>query len=354
MQGADGRVDKMEQNVQRAKRAEVARMAGVSETTVSFVFSKKRYVSPKLVERVQRAAQLLDYQPDAIAASMKMGLTNTVAVLTNDLANPLQMKIIRSIEESAMEAGFFVNICGGSKNLDRYVTNLISRRIDGVFLAGDPYAITGEYMNRLLSKNISVILGTVNGISDPRLCGIGVDFDAGMETIVQFLGSLGHRRIAYLSGFDDRELGDHRLFAFRRYMKGLLGQPDPVIKMGVPPYESTVGSGFSLTKELLKETRDFTALVCTNDMMAFGAISALKEAGLSVPEDVSVVGIDDSIFAKDYFPPLTTLSHETEQFGRRVFEILYDNIRDKTVVRRELITPKLIVRNSTAPLCAKK
>ena len=131
-------------------------------------------------------------------------------------------------------------------------------------------------------------------------------------------------------------------------MKGLLGQPDPVIKMGVPPYESTVGSGFSLTKELLKETRDFTALVCTNDMMAFGAISALKEAGLSV------VGIDDSIFAKDYFPPLTTLSHETEQFGRRVFEILYDNIRDKTVVRRELITPKLIVRNSTAPLCAKK
>lgn len=94
---------------------------------------------------------------------MKMGLTNTVAVLTNDLANPLQMKIIRSIEESAMEAGFFVNICGGSKNLDRYVTNLISRRIDGVFLAGDPYAITGEYMNRLLSKNISVILGTVNG-----------------------------------------------------------------------------------------------------------------------------------------------------------------------------------------------
>ena len=334
---------------QRAKRAEVARMAGVSETTVSFVFSRKRYVSPQLVERVERAARLLDYQPDAIAASMKMGITNTIAVLTNDLTNPLQMKIIKSIEEAAMAEGFFVNICGGSKNLDRYIANLISRRIDGVFLAGDPFAITGGYMNKLLGKQISVILGTVNNISDPRLCGIGVDFEECMVSILRYLRELGHEKIAYLSAFDDRERGDLRLSAFHRFMKEYFGNPDPVVETGRPPYESTVRSGHGLTNALLERTRDFTALVCTNDMMAFGAISALQQAGLRVPEDVSVVGIDDLVFAKDFFPPLTTLSHETEQFGRRVFEILYDNIRDKSVVQRELIAPKLIVRSSTAP-----
>lgn len=99
-------------------------------------------------------------------------------------------------------------------NLDRYVTNLISRHIDGVFLAGDPYAITGDHMNLLLGNNISVVLGTVSDNMDPRMCGVCIDFTEGMKLILEHLRDLGHREIAYLSAFDREQTGDVRADRF--------------------------------------------------------------------------------------------------------------------------------------------
>jgi DNA-binding LacI/PurR family transcriptional regulator len=227
--------------------------------------------------------------------------------------------------------------------------NLISRHIDGVFLAGDPYAITGNYMNQLLENNISVALGTVSHNMDDRLCGVALDFSAGMRKIVDYLFGVGHRKIAYLSAFDERQPDDCRLKSFIDCMKTVVGVDHPIVKMGRPPYYSTVRSGYELAVALLNETNDFTALICTNDMMAFGAISALQQKGLRVPEDVSVVGIDDILFSREFYPSLTTLSHRVEIFGKKVFDILCDNIADKSVVGREIIQPELIVRNSVAP-----
>ncbi len=330
-------------------RRDVAQRAGVSEATVSFVMSGKRFVSDDLKERVMKAIDELGYYPDMIARAMIEKKSNSIAVLTNDLENPLQMKIIKSIEESAMSKGYFVNICGGTMKLDRYVNNLISRHIDGVFLAGDPYAITGSHMNQLLESNISVALGTVSEDMDPRMCGVAIDFKEGMRLIIDYLSKLGHKRIAYLSAFDKNSIGDVRLPSFYRCMKEYFGDESPLVKMGKPPYDSTVTEGYHLTLSLLEDTKDFTCLICTNDMMAFGAISALQQEGIRVPADVSVVGIDDILFSKDFYPALTTLSHQTEEFGAKVVEILCDNILDKSVVRREIILPKLIVRDSTAP-----
>lgn len=332
----------------KTTRKEVAQMAGVSEATVSFVLSGKRFVSDDLKEKVMKAIDELGYYPDMIARAMIEKKSNSIAVLTNDLENPLQMKIIKSIEEAAMSKGYFVNICGGTMKLDRYVSNLISRHIDGVFLAGDPYAITGKHMNQLLESNISVALGTVTNDMDPRLCGVAIDFKEGMRLIIEYLKQLGHKRIAYISAFDSNGIGDTRLPSFYKYMKEYFGEETPLVKMGKPPYESTVAEGYHLTLSLLQETKDFTALICTNDMMAFGAISALQQEGIRVPRDVSVVGIDDILFSKDFYPALTTLSHQTENFGAKVVDILCDNIMDKSIVRREIIDPRLIIRDSTA------
>lgn len=332
----------------KVTRREVAELAGVSEATVSFVMSGKRYVSDELKDRVVKAIDTLGYYPDMIARAMSEKKSNSIAVLTNDLENPLQMKMIKSIEEAAMKKGFFVNICGGTMNLDRYVANLISRHIDGVFLAGDPYAITGSHMDQLLNNNISVALGTVSDKMDPRLCGVGLDFTEGMKHIIEFLRDLGHTEIAYLSAFDTSG-DDVRLSSFIRYMKECLGIERPLLKMGTPPYDSTVKSGYDLASALITDKAEFTALICTNDMMAFGAIGALQQAGLRVPQDVSVVGIDDIIFSKTFYPALTTLSHKVEEFGAQVFRILCNNISDKSVVERKIITPELIVRSSTAP-----
>lgn len=331
-----------------AKRNDVARLAGVSGTTVSFVFSKKRYVSPELSERVLRAAKELNYHPDMVAASMGSGRTNSIAVLTDDIVSPLQMEIVSALQESAIDAGFFVHICGGTKKLDEYINNIISRKVDGVFLSVSIAMVNNECILKLLERGISVIVTSSRGFSDDRVCGLELDFTAGMKSIVEYLMSLGHSKIAYLSCYDEQDGKDRRLPAFKRYMNELLGQENPLIEMAAPPYDSTIEQGYLLMNRLIGRTSDFTTVVCTNDLMAYGAMRALREKGVGIPSEVSVVGIDDIMFSRAFFPPLTTLSHCCQEYGRRIFEILLANIEDSKCVTRDVIEPKLVVRESTA------
>ncbi len=331
-----------------AKRNDVARLAGVSGTTVSFVYSKKRYVSPELTERVLRAAKELNYHPDMVAASMGSGRTNSIAVLTDDIVSPLQMEIVSALQEAAIDAGFFVHICGGTKKLDEYVNNIISRKVDGVFLSVSIASVDNQCIEKLLERGISVVVTSYRGFSDDRMCGLELDFTHGMQIILEYLISLRHSRIAYLSCYDEQGSGDRRLPAFKKYMKELLGEEKPLIQMGKPPYASNIEQGYQLMTELLGRTQDFTAVVCTNDLMAYGAMRALRERGIDIPGRVSVVGIDDIMFSRAFYPALTTLSHCCQEYGKRIFEILLANIEDKSCVTRDIIEPKLVIRNSTA------
>ncbi len=332
----------------KAKRNDVAALAGVSGTTVSFVFSKKRFVSPELKERVIAAAKKLDYHPDMVAASLKKQFTNTIAVITNDITSPLQMEVIRALQTSAIEKDFFVNICGGTVKLENYISHIISRRVDGAFLSVPSNVIGNEIIEKMLNRNISIIVTSSRGFCDDRVCGLELDFYKGLDIIVEHLKGLGHTKIAYISCFDDNYVCDNRLNAFRKSMKNLLGQDDPVIITGKEPYESNIEQGIILTNELIASGKNFTAVICTNDLMALGAMRAFNKSGLSVPEDVSVVGIDDIEYSKVAFPALTTLSHCSKEYGNKIFEILYANITDKSIVGREKITPQLIIRESTA------
>lgn len=330
-----------------AKRHDVAQLAGVSETTVSFVYSKKRYVSPDLVERVLKAAKELNYYPDMVAASMCRGRTNSIAVITEDLVSPLQMQVIKALQDAAIKAGYFVYVCGGTEKFDVYLNNIISRKVDGVFLAVTSAAINNDTLIDILDRDISVIVTSNRGFPDDRVCGLEVDFTDGMERIIGYLKSLGHEKIAYLSYCDDPGM-DRRLPAFLKYAGGLSGCGGPLVETGSAPYDSGLLQGNILMNRLLDRTDDFTAVVCSNDIMACGAMLALRERGYSVPERMSVVGIDDIYLSRAFCPPLTTLSHCSEEYGKRIFEILLANINDKTCVKREIIKPELIVRQSTA------
>lgn len=332
----------------RAKRYDVAKIAGVSEATVSFVFSGKRYVSPKLTSKVKEAAEKLDYQPDSIARSMVTKSTDTIAVLTSDIASPLQMEVIKSIQEEAIKKGYFVNVCGGIDHFEKYIDNFITRRIDGIFLSVNADLVTDEYIKKLVNKGISVIITSTREIDDERICGIKLDFESGMNQIIDYLISLGHTKIAYLSNFDDNYPADERLKSFRSTITKKIGNIEPLVQCNKPPYDSTIETGIKLAEELLKTTEDFTALVCSNDLMAMGAMSVLESKGFLIPQDISVIGIDDIMFSKAYNPPLTTLSHNAKEYGKKIFEILHDNIMNKTVVQKIVIEPKLIIRKSTA------
>ncbi len=334
-------------SILRVTRKDVAICAGVSETTVSFVLSGKRYVSEDLVRKVNNAVKQLGYYPDRAAKIMKSERSNLIAVLISDLTNPLYMQIIESIENHAMKNGYFVNICGGREYLGRYVSEFISRRVDGVFIAANAETMQYEYIEELLKHNITVVFGTVNDEMDKRICGVGIDFIYGMEQIICYLKELGHTDIAYLSQMSDLEV-DERTIGFYKAMERHFGNKNPIVKNGTSEAKVTVHSGYVLTKELLKERRDFTALVCLNDLMAFGAMNAIRDEGLRVPEDISVVGIDDINFAEEWSTRLTTLSHKTEHFGECVFEVMRENIENKENVGRKIIQPELVIRKSTA------
>jgi len=337
----------------RAKRSEVAKMAGVSEATVSFVLSKKRYVSDKLSKRVMAAVDELGYQPDFIARSMVTKTTETIVVLTSDIASPLQMEIIKSIQKEAMKKGFFVNVCGGTENLKIYIDNFIARRIDGLFLSVDPALVSDFEISRMLDKGISVLVTSARHIADDRVCGLRLDFEYGMDKIVEYLHGLKHTKIIYLSCFDKTVNSDNRIKGFKLAMKKHIGENSPEIICGQPPYESTIEVGYKLCKKLIESKKEFTAVICTNDLMAMGALEALREYNIQVPENVSVVGIDDIVFSKAFNPPLTTLSHMAKEYGKKIFDILYDNIQDKNIVRREVVCPEMIIRKSTAEVKSK-
>lgn len=329
----------------RPKRSEVAGRAGVSEATVSYVFSGKRYVSDDLKKRVMRVADDMGYQPDLIASTMVTNESQTIAVLTSDIASSLQMEVIKGIQSAAMEKGYFVNICGGMDNLERYIDNFIARRVDGVFISVISPLVSDNYLKKLLNRGISVIITSSRAAHDDRICGLELDFNKAIKLLVEHLGQLGHKKIAYLSSFDEKYNSDRRLQAYYDCMAEL-GEK-PMTEKGSFPFDSTIESGYSLMNRLIKSGRKFTAVICTNDLMAFGAIQSLNEHKLSVPQDISVTGIDDIAITRAFSPPLTTISHCSDEYGRKIFEILYDNIHNKDIVRREMVSPKLVVRAST-------
>lgn len=332
----------------RATRHDVALLAGVSDTSVSFVYSKKRYVSPEVTERVLEAAKRLNYYPDMIAASMVRGRTNSIAVLTEDIVSPVQMQIVQAIQARAFDAGYFVYVLGGVKTLDKYLNDIISRKVDGLFLSVSPLAIDNDKLTEVLNRGTSVIVTSSRGFIDDRVCGLELDFEVGMRDILDHLRGLGHTKIAYLS-YCDETGGDRRLPVFKEYMRDVFGVSDCLVERGEAPYNSDIAQGKMLAERLLARNPDFTALVCTNDLMAYGAMLVLHEHGIRVPQDVSVVGIDDITFSQATYPPLTTLSHRCGDYGTRICEILLDNINDKSKVRREVVKPELVVRESTAP-----
>lgn len=329
----------------RVTRAEVAKLAGVSGPTVSYVFNKTRHVSEELEKRVREAAKQLNYHPDLIARSMVTKETKTISILTDDISNPLMIDIVKGIQESAISKGYFVNICGGDKNLEAYIDNFISRRVDGVFISVTPEKMAEEYVDKLLSYDISVVEITTRYDKDARICKIETDFEEGMSKIIHYLKKLNHRKIVYLSAFDEQYPNDKRLEFFKSLYQKNFELEEPVVIKGIYPYESTIQIGYELAAKLISSKKKFTAVICTNDLMAIGAIKALSDSNLRVPEDVSVVGIDNIVISNYVSPSLTTLDTQSRKFGERILEIMYDNMK-KGIVRCEVFGTELVIRKS--------
>ena len=317
--------------------------------TVSRVINDSGYVSPEARARANRAIAELGYMPNVLARQLRSKRTKTLALVLTDIANPFFTTVARGVEDAARAQDYAVMFCNTDESEAQeieYVRVLIQRQVDGVLLV--PATDSSASLQLLHKHGLPVV------VLDRRLSSGGVDevrtdSEAGAHVAVRHLLDLGHRRIAVLTGPETVSTSVDRVAGYRRAMaeEGLDPDGELVIFGG---YNET--SGYEMTRRILDVRPQPTALFAANNFIAFGAIRALREAGMSTPEDMSMAVFDDLPPGWVFDPFLTVVSQPAYEIGKQAAELMLERLAGKAPAEpRTIVLPsELITRRSTAPL----
>jgi len=325
---------------------DVARLAGVSVGTVSNVLNRPERVSSEVRLRVEGAIEQLDYVRNGAAQALRSGLAPFVGVAVLDIGNPFFTEAAVGMERRLREDGMVMIL--SSTHADVREENAILRLFEaqgvrGVLLtpAGTDVAAARE----LAARGMPVVL--FDSAARPQgISSISVDDRLGARLAVEHLLDLGHRRIAFLNGPSAIRQSRDRLAGVQEAVSDLSRGRVNLMLVSLPGY--TVSAGHDGLRRLLARQEERpTGVFCANDLIAFGAITALSEAGLSVPGDVSVIGFDDVALAGQLSVPLTTVRQPMDELGWHAVELLFDRSGGH---RHERFPPELVVRASTGPV----
>jgi DNA-binding LacI/PurR family transcriptional regulator len=331
---------------------DVAKAAGVSQTTVSFVLNevKEANISDETRQRVLAAAEELGYVPNAAAQALGRGRTQTIGVVVTSLADPFIGSAVQTIESTAQDHGYAVVLASSNDLPEREIAAaemLQSRRVDGVIVTSS--RVGTLYQERLERLSVPIVL--INSVVQPSArftFSLRVDNRHGGYLATHHLLQRGHKRIAYVSAPSDREDSMERLAGYRDALHeaGLPFQPALVVN------GTGRAGGGERAWPMLRSIQDPpTAVFCYNDVTAIGLIHAARQAGLSLPGDLAVVGFDDILFARYVHPALTTIAQPIAELGRQAVEtvlaLLADQDADRPPAADSTIRGRLIVRASS-------
>ncbi len=329
---------------------EVAEKAGASVTTVSHVINETRHVSDEIRLRVLDAMKELNYRPNALARSLRMGQTHTLALILPDSSNPFFADVGRHVEDEAFRLGYSVILCntqGDPRREDLYVDVLDKKQVDGII-----FVATGEQvasLNFLRSRAMPVVV--VNrDLDNIDVDLIFTDNYQGGYLATRHLLDLGHTRIACIAGPSDLTLGADRVDGYRHALEEAgLAYDERLVQAG----DYQPASGFQAASELLARPDRPSAIFACNDLMAIGALRAAVEAGCRVPLDLSVVGFDDIELARFTNPPLTTIAQDKTEIGRQAIQRLVQRITAPNgAYVRSVLPTSLVLRQSSGPVLA--
>jgi LacI family transcriptional regulator len=326
---------------------DVALEAGVSTATVSHVINRTKHVTDATRQRVLRVIKKHHYHPNAHARTLASGRSNMIGLLVSDIANPFFPELVKSIEAAAFEHGFNILLFNTNYDAQRaadYVRRLIELKVAGVVMVTtelDPLLV-----EELELQEVRVVFHNL-GTTGKFMSNILVDYVGGIEESVDYLVSLGHRRIAHIAGPTHFRTAVTRREAFLASMsRHFPGEPVPLIYEGDFKFES----GQRAASEILAEAQRPTAVTVSNDMMALGAMHEFRARGLTVPKDISVVGFDDIAFAALTQPSLTTVASPRLELGRRAIEALMMTITHPGQPGVEIhLSTRLVKRESCGP-----
>jgi LacI family transcriptional regulator len=335
----------------RPTQVDVARLAGVSRATVSYVMNGQTEgrvpISDETRQRVLDAIEELGYEPDARAQALRSGSTKTIALIIPDLRNPHFCEYATGIEEAARAAGYHLLLSSTTMN-DEYAVeifrDLARRRFDGLILASS-FILQSEEAQSTLEQVRNRGLPIVELSENYGVDSVSVDYREATKEVMSYLLSLGHRRIGLIYGIGGHEYAEDRLQPYRASLEAAGIDIDTKLMAECGP---TIEDGYQAAKKLLELSARPTALIAVNDLLAMGALRAANDLGLRIPRDLSLVGYDDIPMANYVIPRLTTVSKDAHTLGTKAFEVLMARMQSPDLPRQRIQRPaKFIIREST-------
>lgn len=324
---------------------DIAEKCGVSYATVSRALSGHPYVKDETRERIIKIARQMGYRPNAVARGLVMRKTTTIGFMVPDITNPVFPEVARGLEDAALAAGYTVFLCNSNWDKDRelrIIDILLQQRVSGlvVFLCSEKSV---DLIRRAKMDTKTVCISNMSHKSAMTL--LYIDNELGARQAVEHLIERGHRAIACIGGLEDTAANRERLKGYHQALQnhGIAACSD-FVRFG----DYRLESGHAIMTELLRLPARPTAVFAANDLLALGAISAIKEHGLRVPEDVAVVGFDDIQLASLPEIQLSSISWPKYELGRIAFELVARCLEGEGPPEdRVLLQPTLVVRSTS-------
>ena len=330
---------------------DVAKLAGVSVGAVSRYLNEPERLRESTRRRIQPAIEALNYSPNALAQSLRRGKTGLVMVICSAIGDPYFGDVIHGIQRVAKERGVTIlvrEVRSINERPSEASGIVLSRAADGVIVLGSnsPFDLTDD-VHKTVDHPPVVVGGEIVSGALQRMPSVRIDNVAAAEELTRYLIGLGHRRFAFIAGEPDSPMLDDREIGFRKALaEGGIAIVDDLLLHG----DLIVDGGHRAMRQLMSLPDPPTAVVCVNDEMAIGAMSEARAMGLTIPDDVSIVGFDDIRYAEAMNPPLTTVAQPAEMIGERCFKRLMKALAEPgSESGVEIVPHKVVIRESAGP-----
>jgi LacI family transcriptional regulator len=329
---------------------DIARKAGVSHSTVSRALRDNPLISASVREQIKQIAREMNYVPNAIAQSLQNQRTDTVGVVVTSIADPFFAEVVEGIEKVANKAKLSVLLNASHRDFGQEIAAIESfyrRRVDGILVADS--RIGKHHSKQLTQIAVPTVFINSQASDQPEsFHAITVDDYLGARLAVEHLISLGHTKIGYIGVGDNSKSNHQRIRGYQMALE-LAGIPRITDWVALSDKDRTSKDDVIVGQQMLSKlfTTGVTGIFCYNDMVAVGALLACQELGISVPQDLSIVGFDGIALGRYVTPSLTTVCQPMFELGSYAMQMLLDLLKEKTVENR-VLSPFLVKRGSSA------
>jgi len=331
-------------NVMSNTMKDVAKLAGVSPATVCRVLNKAHYIKPETERRVMNAVRQLDYHRNIHARRLATGQSNLFGLVISEIANPFFPEIIRGFQAQAWTRGFDVLLCNTEYNpqqIKSIMRKLIESDVRGAAIVTS--SVGKDFTSELTASGIGLVFCNL-AAADSLVSNITIDYQLGIQQAIDHVVDLGHRRAAIIAGPPENRTA---VVIQNALVAGL--KKRGLTASSVVNSNYRVDAGASAVRDILSQAERPTVVFCGSDLIAMGAMSALEKSGVKIPDDVSVIGIDDISFAFLARPPLTTIRVPREKLGVIAFQALDRMMKLKRKKGADYyLETELVVRRSTS------